>query len=98
MTNYEIMFIVKPDLEEAAIKKEAENLKKVLTDRKCKINEEKAMGQKELAYEMNKYKNGYYFLYVVEATHEAISEFDRLARLSENILRHLLKYRKNLKI
>lgn len=73
MTNYEIMFIVKPDLEEAAIKKEAENLKKVLTDRKCNINEEKAMGQKELAYEMNKYENGYYFLYVVEATHEAIS-------------------------
>ena len=90
MTNYEIMFIVKPDLEEPAIKKEAENLKKVLTDRKCKINEEKAMGQKELAYEMNKYKNGYYFLYVVEATHEAISEFDRLARLNENILRHLI--------
>ena len=90
MTNYEIMFIVKPDLEEAAIKKEAENLKKVLTDRKSKINEEKAMGQRELAYEMNKYKNGYYFLYTVEANSEAISEFDRLARLNENILRHLI--------
>ena len=90
MTNYEIMFIVKPDLEEAAIKKEAENLKKVLTDAKCKINEEKAMGQKELAYEINKYKNGYYFLYVVEATKEAVAEFDRLARINENILRHLV--------
>ena len=90
MTNYEIMFIVKPDLEEAAIKKEAENLKKVLTDAKCKINEKKAMGQRELAYEMNKYKNGYYFLYVVEATKEAVAEFDRLARINENILRHLV--------
>ena len=90
MTNYEIMFIVKPDLEEAAIKKEAENLKRVLTDAKCKINEEKAMGQRELAYEMNKYKNGYYFLYVVEATKEAVAEFDRLARINENILRHLV--------
>ena len=90
MRNYEIMFIVKPDLEEAAIKKEAETLKKVLTDRKCKINEEKAMGQRELAYEMNKYKNGYYFLYVVEATKEAVAEFDRLARINENILRHLV--------
>ena len=90
MTNYEIMFIVKTDLEEATIKKEAENLKKVLTDKKSKINEEKAMGQRELAYEMNKYKNGYYFLYVVEANSEAISEFDRLARLNENILRHLI--------
>ena len=66
MTNYEIMFIVKPDLEEAAIKKEAENLKKVLTNHKCKMVEEKAIGQKELAYEIKKYKNGYYFLFVVE--------------------------------
>ena len=90
MTNYEIMFIVKPDLEEATIKKEAESLKKVLTDAKCKITEEKTMGQKELAYEIKKYKNGYYFLYVVEATNEAIFEFDRLARLNENILRHLI--------
>ena len=90
MNKYEIMFIVKPDLEEATIKKEADNLKKVLTDRKSKINEEKAMGQKELAYEIKKYKNGYYFLYVVEATKEAVAEFDRLARINENILRHLV--------
>ena len=90
MRKYELMFIVKPDLEETAIKKEAETLKKVLTDRKCNILEEKAIGQRELAYEMNKYKNGYYFLFVAEANNEAISEFDRLARLNENILRHLV--------
>ena len=90
MRKYEIMFIVRPDMAEAEITKTAENLKKVLEDQKAKMLEEKAMGPKELAYEMNKYKNGYYFLYVVEATHEAISEFDRLARLNENILRHLV--------
>ena len=84
------MFIVKPDLEEAAIKKEADNLKKVLTDHKAKIVEEKAMGQRELAYEIKKYKNGYYFLFVVEAEPEATKEFDRLARINENLLRHLI--------
>ena len=90
MKKYEIMFIVKTDLDEAANKAVAENMKKVLMDQGATIVEEQDMGQKELAYEMNKYKNGYYFLYVVEATHEAISEFDRLARLNENILRHLV--------
>ena len=90
MRDYEIMFIVKPDLEEAAIKKEADNLKKVLTDHKAKIVEEKAMGQRELAYEIKKYKNGYYFLFVVEAEPEATKEFDRLARINENLLRHLI--------
>lgn len=90
MNKYEIMFIVKPDLEETAIKNEAESLKKVLTNLEAKIVEEKAMGQRELAYEIKKYKNGYYFLFVVEGYHEAIKEFDRLAGINENILRHLI--------
>lgn len=90
MNKYEIMFIVKPDLEETAIKSEAENLKKVLTNLEAKIVEEKAMGQRELAYEIKKYKNGYYFLFVVDGSHEAIKEFDRLAGINENILRHLI--------
>ena len=90
MNKYEIMFIVKPDLEETVIKKETDSLKKVLTDKKAKMIEEKAMGQRELAYEIKKYKNGYYFLFVVEAPAEATAEFDRLARINENILRHLI--------
>lgn len=90
MNKYEIMFIVKPDLEETSINNEAENLKKVLTNLEAKIVEEKAMGQRELAYEIKKYRNGYYFLFVVEGSHEAIKEFDRLAGINENILRHLI--------
>ena len=90
MNKYEIMFIVKPDLEETAIKNEAESLKKVLTNLEAKIVEEKVMGQRVLAYEIKKYKNGYYFLFVVEGSHEAIKEFDRLAGINENILRHLI--------
>ena len=90
MNKYEIMFIVKPDMEEAEIKNTAETMKKVLTDAKAKIVEEKAMGQKELAYEINKYTTGYYYLLVVEASKEAEQEFNRVARINENLLRHLI--------
>ena len=90
MTKYEIMFIVRPDMEEAEIKKTAEDMKKVLTDDKATIVEEKAMGQKELAYEINKYTTGYYYLLVVEASKEAEQEFNRVARINENLLRHLI--------
>ncbi len=89
MKKYELMFIVRSDLQEQEIKNIAETMKKVLTDGKANIIEEKAIGQKELAYEINKMKTGYYFLYVVEATSEVISEFERLTRINENILRHL---------
>ncbi len=90
MNKYEIMFIVRPDMEEAEIKKTAENMKKVLTDNQAKIVEEKTMGQRELAYEIKKFKTGYYYLFVVEAAKEAIKEFDRIVRINENLLRHLI--------
>ena len=90
MNKYEIMFIVRPDMEEAEIRKTAEDMKKVLTDKKANILEEKAIGQRELAYEINKFKTGYYFLFVVEAETAATKEFDRVARINESLLRHLV--------
>lgn len=90
MNKYEIMFIVRPDMEEAEIKKTAETMKKVLTDKNAKILEEKAMGQRELAYEIKKFNTGYYYLYIVEANAEAVSEFDRVVRINESLLRHLV--------
>ena len=91
MRKYEIMFIVKPDLEEAAMKKVAEDMKSVLESNKAKVLDTKEMGQKDLAYEMNKYKTGYYFLFTIETEgDQATKEFDRLSLINENILRHLI--------
>ena len=90
MNKYEMMFIVRPDMEEAEIRKTAENMKKVLTDANAKVVEEKAMGQRELAYEINKFTTGYYFLFVVEANSEAEKEFNRVARINESLHRHLI--------
>ena len=91
MRKYEIMFIVKPDLEETAIKKVAEDMKSVLETNNAKVLEVKEMGQKELAYEINKYKTGYYFLFTIETEElAATKEFDRVSLISENILRHLI--------
>ena len=90
MNKYEIMFIVKPTLDEAAIKKAFETAKKVLTSNKAKVLEEKEMGQRDLAYEIKKHKTGYYFLVEVEAPVEAINEFNRTANISEDIIRFLI--------
>ena len=90
MNKYEIMFIVKPTLDEASIKKAFEEMKKVLTSNKAKVLEEQEMGQRDLAYEIKKHKTGYYFLLTVEAPNEAINEFNRLSNINENVIRHLI--------
>lgn len=91
MNKYELTFIVKPDLEESLIKGVNESVKAKLEEMKATILEEKEWGQRELAYEINKYKTGYYFYYLIEEKDaEAVKEFDRVALINENIIRHLV--------
>lgn len=91
MRNYEIMFIVRPTLGEDEIKKVVENFTSVLTSHEAKVTDTNEMGQRELAYEIKDFKSGYYFVFEVEANDDiAIKEFDRLALISNDIIRHLI--------
>ena len=62
----------------------------MLTDNNATILEEKEMGQRDLAYEIKKHKTGYYYLLILEAPVEAINEFNRIARISQDIIRSLV--------
>ena len=90
MNKYEIMFIVKTDTDEKTVKDTVKTFEKVLTDMKSKIINSKDMGQKKLAYPINNQVRGNYFVLNVEATVAAINEFDRKAKIDENILRHIV--------
>ncbi|MBQ4263338.1 MAG: 30S ribosomal protein S6 [Bacilli bacterium] len=90
MNKYEIMFIIKAELDEKSVKETEKAMEKVLTDMKSKIVNTKDMGQRKLAYPIKKQVRGYYFVLNVEATKEAVNEFDRKAKIDENILRHLI--------
>jgi len=90
MRKYEIMFIVRADLDEKTVKDTVSAFEKVLTNMKSKIVSSKEMGQRKLAYPIKDQLRGFYYLLNVEASSEAIKEFDRKARIDENILRHLI--------
>lgn|SRR5574344_548484 len=91
MKHYEIMFIVRPNLSEDEVKKVVKTFSEVITSNEAKITNSTDMGQKELAYEINDYKNGYYYVINLESENDkAINEFDRRARNSKDIVRHLI--------
>ena len=95
MRNYEIMFVVRPTLSEDEIKKVASNFQKTLETNGAKVNNVDAWGQKALAYDIkvgnNVYKSGYYFVLNIESSDDkAVKEFDRLALISNDIIRHLI--------
>ena len=91
MKHYEIMFIVRPDIDENAVKNTVKTFEKILTDKKAKITLSKELGQKEFAYEIKGFKSGFYFLYNIDSnTDAAVKEFSRIASIEENIIRHLV--------
>ena len=91
MTKYEIMFIVRADVDEDTRKSTVATLEKALTDSKATITLSKELGQKEFAYEIKKMKSGYYYLYNIETSEaDATKEFERIARIDENVVRHLV--------
>ena len=88
---YEIMFIVRPNLEEGELNTIVKNFEEVLTKNGAKIESTKEMGQRELAYEINDYKSGYYYLYeIISKDDKAEKELNRLANLSEDVIRHMI--------
>ena len=90
MKKYEVMYILRSNLDAEAIKAEVENVNKIFTSNDSKVLETKEWGLRELAYEIEHNKKGYYVWMLVEAPVEAVNEFNRIAGYSEKIIRHIV--------
>jgi small subunit ribosomal protein S6 len=86
---YEIMYILRPDLEEEQEKAVKEKLASILTGNGAEINEVKELGKRRLAYEINDVNTGTYVVLYVTAGSEAINEFDRLVKINDDVLRFM---------
>ncbi|GIO28229.1 30S ribosomal protein S6 [Ornithinibacillus bavariensis] len=89
MRKYEIMYIIRPDMEEDAQKAVIERFNGILTDNGAEIEKVDEKGKKRLAYEINDYRDGYYVVINFSGDEKAVNEFDRLAKFSEDIIRHI---------
>lgn len=90
MKKYEIMYILKADLEEAARKDEISKLQGILEGKKAKVTDVKEWGIKDFAYPIKKLTKGYYVVLKVSADAAALNEFSRLAKFDNNVIRHLI--------
>lgn len=89
MRKYEIMYILRADLTDEKRQESIAYYADILTKNDAKIIKSDEWGIKDLAYEIQKQTKGYYVLLSVEATNEAVAEFNRLARINEETLRFI---------
>ena len=91
MRKYEIMYIIRPNIEEEAQKSLVERFNTVLTSNGAEIESVKEWGKRRLAYEIQDFAEGFYNIVRIKAENdEAINEFDRLAKINEDIIRHIV--------
>lgn len=89
MKKYEAMFIFVPELEEEKRNALLDRLKGII-EAEGTISNFDDWGNRKLAYEINDYTDGYYVVINFETTSEAVKEIDRISKISDNILRHMI--------
>jgi small subunit ribosomal protein S6 len=89
MKKYETLFVLNPSLDEEAIKANIEKFKGIIEQDGTVTNVDE-WGKRRLAYEINDLTEGYYVLINFEANPELPKELDRIFRISDTILRHLI--------
>jgi small subunit ribosomal protein S6 len=86
---YEIMFIVRPDVEEAELDKLIEGFQKNVTDGGGEVKSVEKMGRRRLAYTVRKFNDGFYVLLNVAAAGSLITEIERRLRVSEQVIKFI---------
>ena len=93
ITHYETMFILKPTLTEEETVAQIENIRAIIEKNGGEIAAFENVGIKELAYEIEKCKRGYYYVIYFRGNPSGIAEIERNYRINENLIRFIfIKY------
>ena len=95
MRKYETIFILHPSLDEEAVKTNIEKFKGVIENGGGTIENVDFWGKRKLAYEIAKVNEGFYTLINFEANTELPKELDRVFRITDGVIRHIVVKQEN---
>lgn len=89
MQAYEVMYIIRPDLDEEAIKANVEKFAEVVNANGGADLKVDTWGKRRLAYEVKKFNEGYYILMNFNGEARTVEELERLMKISDAVIRFL---------
>lgn len=89
MRDYEVMFILDPTLDEEAKNSMIETVKSIINE-DGEAGEADVWGNRKLAYQIEKKKEGFYVVLPFKSVTELPKELDRRLRISDNVMRHII--------
>ena len=87
MRNYELLSIIKPNIDSEEYDKIVAKIEETITSLDGKVTSVDKMGRKKLAYDIKDYRDGYFVVHNFELDPAQVEKFNRQLRLNENILR-----------
>lgn len=87
---YEIVYVAKPTLGEDAVAALNDRFASVITGQNGEVTATELWGKRTLAYPIEKFFEGIYILSRVAMPPKGTIEVDRMLRLNEDVLRHLI--------
>lgn len=91
MREYELFYMIKTDITEEQTEAVIEKFNGILAREGAEVTAVDKWGKRKLAYVIDKkYREGYYVLVKFNGTPAAVNEADRLLKIDDNVLRHMI--------
>jgi small subunit ribosomal protein S6 len=86
---YEVMFIVRPDVEDADVDKLIAGFEHTVVSGGGKVRSSEKLGRRKLAYTVRKFNEGNYVLLTIDADGQVVHELERRLRVSEPVIKFI---------
>ena len=90
MKAYELLFFVAPSIDEDSRAAVMKRIETAIADGKGSVDNVDVWGKRKLAYEINGLTDGVYTLIDFHADPAEVAELDRVLRISDVVVRHMI--------
>ena len=87
MKNYELLTIFKPNLDAEEVDKTIAKLEEIVVGFGGKVESSDKIGRKKLAYDIQNFRDGFFYSSIISLSEDKVAEFKRQLRLNDSILR-----------
>ena len=87
MRKYELMTIIKPNLDAEEVEKVIDKISAAVTELGGSIDNVDKTGRKKLAYDIQNFRDGFFTTMTLELPADKVAEFKRQLRLNDSLLR-----------
>ena len=91
--DYELMYIVRPELDDEALQGAADSVERLVTAAGGTVVRTTNWGRRRLAYEVDHLRDGHYMLLHIRLDGSRVREVERALAIHETVFRHLLVVR-----